>query len=113
LATPATRIRIALYLVTVGPGLLDSHISATLLPWGDRVRILDGVSTGSRTNLDAMRGAETMEGDIPRYRVVREALDGCDFVLHQTVLRSVPRAVNDPITSDEPNVVAMKPGGHA
>jgi nucleoside-diphosphate-sugar epimerase len=74
---------------------------------------LANVSSGSRTNLDGLPGAETIEGDVHSYRVLRQAQDRCDFVLHQAVLRSVPRAVNDPITSDDVNVVAMKPGADA
>ena len=94
----------ALYLVTGGSGFIGSHIAATLLDRGDRVRVLDNFSTGLRSNLDAIPGAEIMEGDIRSYHVVREAVDGCDCVLHQAALPSVPRSVKDPITSNDVNV---------
>ena len=95
----------ARYLVTGGAGFIGSHIAAAVLAGGDEVRILDNFSTGSRENLNAAPGAEVMEGDIRSYHIVRDAVDGCDFVLHQAALPSVPRSVKDPITSNEVNVV--------
>jgi len=95
----------ALYLVTGGSGFIGSHLAAALLARGDRVRILDNFSTGSRENLTAASGAEIIEGDIRSYHIVREAVEGCDIVLHQAALPSVPRSVKDPITSNEVNVV--------
>ena len=94
----------ALYLVTGGAGFIGSHIAATLLAQGEQVRILDNFSTGSRANLEAAPGAEVIEGDTRSYHVVREAVAGCDFVLHQAALPSVPRSVKDPITSNDVNV---------
>ncbi len=91
------------YLVTGGAGFIGSHIASALLAQGHRVRILDNFSTGRRHNLEP--GAEVVEGDIRSYHVVREAVEGCDFVLHQAALPSVPRSVKDPITSNEVNVV--------
>ncbi len=95
----------ALYLVTGGSGFIGSHIAAALCVRGERVRILDNFSTGNRENLKASPGAEVVEGDIRSYHVVREAVEGCDFVLHQAALPSVPRSVKDPITTNEVNVV--------
>jgi nucleoside-diphosphate-sugar epimerase len=95
----------ARYLVTGGAGFIGSHVAAALLARGERVRILDNFSTGRRENLQAVMGAEIIEGDIRSYHIVREAVDGCDFVLHQAALPSVPRSVKDPITSNEVNVV--------
>jgi UDP-N-acetylglucosamine/UDP-N-acetyl-alpha-D-glucosaminouronate 4-epimerase len=93
------------YLVTGGAGFIGSHIASALLARGDRVRILDNFSTGNRENLEAVSGAEVVEGDVRSYHVVREAVDGCDYVLHQAALPSIPRSVKDPITSNEVNVV--------
>jgi UDP-glucose 4-epimerase len=93
----------AQYLVTGGAGFIGSHLVATLLARGEKVRILDNFSTGRRQNLQP--GAELIEGDVRSYHVVREAVDGCDFILHQAALPSVPRSVKDPITSNEVNVV--------
>ena len=95
----------ALYLVTGGAGFIGSHLAAAIQAKGDKVRILDNFSTGSRDNLSAAPGAELIEGDIRSYHIVRDAVDGCDFVLHQAALPSVPRSVKDPITSNEVNVV--------
>ena len=95
----------ARYLVTGGSGFIGSHIAAALCAQGDSVRILDNFSTGNRENLQAAPGAEVIEGDIRSYHIVREAVEGCDIVLHQAALPSVPRSVKDPITSNEVNVV--------
>ena len=95
----------ARYLVTGGSGFIGSHIAAALCAQGDQVRILDNFSTGNRENMKAAPGAELIEGDIRSYHIVREAVDGCDIVLHQAALPSVPRSVKDPITSNEVNVV--------
>ena len=73
----------ALYLVTGGAGFIGSHLAAAIQAKGDKVRILDNFSTGSRDNLSAAPGAELIEGDIRSYHIVRDAVDGCDFVLHQ------------------------------
>ena len=95
----------ARYLVTGGSGFIGSHIAAALCAQGDQVRILDNFSTGNRKNLQAAPGAEVIEGDVRSYHIVREAVEGCDVVLHQAALPSVPRSVKDPITSNEVNVV--------
>jgi UDP-glucose 4-epimerase len=93
------------YLVTGGAGFIGSHIAEALLARGDTVRILDNFATGLRENVAALAGAEIVEGDIRSYHIVREAVDGVDFVLHQAALPSVPRSVRDPITTNEVNVV--------
>ncbi|HTS87545.1 MAG TPA: SDR family oxidoreductase [Gemmatimonadales bacterium] len=95
----------ARYLVTGAAGFIGSHVAAALLARGEQVRILDNFSTGRRQNLEAVSGAEVIEGDVRSYHIIREAVDGCDFVLHQAALPSVPRSVKDPITSNEVNVV--------
>lgn len=95
----------ARYLVTGGAGFIGSHLVEALRARGEQVRILDNFSTGNRENLLAVSGAELVEGDVRSYHVVREAVDGCDFVLHQAALPSVPRSVKDPITTNEVNVV--------
>lgn len=95
----------ARYLVTGGAGFIGSHLTSTLLQAGEQVRILDNFSTGLRENLQFLPGAEIVEGDIRSYHIVREAVDGVDFVLHEAALPSVPRSVRDPITSNDVNVV--------
>ena len=95
----------ASYLITGGAGFIGSNIVETLLQRGDRVRVLDNFSTGKRENIKPfLDRIELIEGDIRSYHIVREAVDGVDFVLHQAALPSVPRSVKDPITSNEVNV---------
>jgi UDP-glucose 4-epimerase len=65
---------------------------------------LDNFSTGLRENLAVAPGAEVVEGDVRSYHIVREVMDGIDFVLHQAALPSVPRSVRDPITTNDVNI---------
>lgn len=93
------------YLVTGGAGFIGSHLVEELRRRGEKVRILDNFSTGKRENFDAFAGRiELIEGDIRSHHIVREAVEGVDFVLHQGALPSVPRSINDPITTNEVNV---------
>ncbi len=106
----------ALYLVTGGAGFIGSNIVEELLRRGESVRVLDNFSTGKRENIEQIVSIikkeftsdlkfELVEGDIRSYHIVREAVEGVNFVLHQAALPSVPRSVKDPITSNEVNVV--------
>jgi len=93
------------YLVTGGAGFIGSNIVEELLKRGEKVRVLDNFSTGKRENiLPFLDRIELIEGDIRSYHIVREAVDGVDFVLHQAALPSVPRSIKDPITTNEVNV---------
>ena len=93
------------YLVTGGAGFIGSNIVEELLKRGEQVRVLDNFSTGKRENLSHfLDQLELIEGDIRSYHIVREAVAGIDVVLHQAALPSVPRSVQDPITSNEVNV---------
>lgn len=95
----------AIYLVTGGAGFIGSHIVEELVRRGEQVRVLDNFSTGKRENLTPFLGEiELIEGDMRSYHIVREAVQGTDFVLHQGALPSVPRSINDPITTNEVNV---------
>jgi nucleoside-diphosphate-sugar epimerase len=92
------------YLVTGGAGFIASHIVDELVRRGERVRVLDNLSTGKRTNLAAaIDRVEFVEGDIRDLETVRGAMQGVDYVLHQAALPSVPRSVADPMTSHEVN----------
>lgn len=78
---------------------------AALLKRGDEVCVLDNFSTGFRGHLDAFDGAfELFEGDLRSYERVHRAVRRCDAVLHQGALPSVPRSVQDPLTSSEINI---------
>jgi UDP-N-acetylglucosamine/UDP-N-acetyl-alpha-D-glucosaminouronate 4-epimerase len=92
-----------LYLVTGGAGFIGSNIAEALVRRGHRVRVLDDFSTGRRENL-ADLGVEVVEGDLRDAATVRRAVAGVDGVFHQAALRSVPRSVDDPLSSNEVNV---------
>jgi UDP-glucose 4-epimerase len=93
-------------LVTGGAGFIGSHLAVGLLAEGHRVRILDNFATGRRENLDVFEGdVEVVEGDIQSYERVTKAVAGCELVFHQAALPSVPRSLQDPLTSNATNVI--------
>jgi nucleoside-diphosphate-sugar epimerase len=92
------------YLVTGGAGFIGSHLAEELLRRGHRVRIVDSLITGKRRNLDVLRGAEFLEGDLAELPVAKRAVDGIEFVLHQAAIPSVPRSIKDPLTSNRANI---------
>lgn len=93
-----------MYLVTGGAGFIGSSIVDTLVRNGVRVRILDNFSTGSLANLAAVKDdVEIIEGDLRDLSAVRRAVAGVTYVSHQAALRSVPRSIDDPLSSDAVN----------
>ncbi|WP_207512454.1 SDR family oxidoreductase [Longitalea luteola] len=98
----------ACFLVTGGAGFIGSNIVEYLMTHGaGKVRVLDNFSTGSMENIEhwhAHPAFSLIEGDIRDLDTCRRALEGVDYVLHQAALGSVPRSINDPITSNEVNV---------
>src|SRR5215207_7529005 len=92
------------YLVTGGAGFIGSHLSEELLRRGHRVRVADSLITGKRSNLDHIKGIEFLEGDLADIDFAHRAVQGCDYVLHQAAIPSVPRSVKDPLTSNRANV---------
>src|ERR1051325_9971032 len=95
------------YLVTGGAGFIGSHLVEELLKRGESVRIADNFSTGKRENLPpSSAGVDLVEGDLADGAVARRAVEGCEYVLHQAALPSVPRSVQDPLTSHRANVDA-------
>ena len=93
-------------LVTGGAGFIGSHLTARLLEAGYDVRVLDNFSTGRRENLlEVADDIEIVEGDIQSYERAHTAVRGCDTVVHQAALPSVPRSVQDPLTSNASNVI--------
>lgn len=94
------------YLVTGGAGFIGSNIVEELLKHGHSVRVLDNFSTGRRSNIqDFLDDIELFEGDIRSYHTVIHAVKGVEVILHQAALPSIPRSINDPITTNEVNVV--------
>ena len=96
------------FLVTGGAGFIGSNIVEYLLKYGaKKVRVLDNLSTGSYANTDAFRSNaafELIEGDIRNPETCKKAVEGIDFVSHQAALGSVPRSINDPISTNEVNI---------
>jgi UDP-N-acetylglucosamine/UDP-N-acetyl-alpha-D-glucosaminouronate 4-epimerase len=97
---------VAKYLVTGGAGFIGSHLVEELLRRGESVRIADDFSTGRRENVPPADACELVEGDLADPDVARRAVAGCEFVLHQAAIPSVPRSVKDPATSHRANVDA-------
>lgn len=101
------------WLVTGAAGFIGSNLVETLLKLNQRVVGLDNFSTGYQKNLDEVKnsvspqqwsGFRFIEGDIRDLAACRFAVQGVDYVLHQAALGSVPRSVDDPLTSDAVNV---------
>jgi nucleoside-diphosphate-sugar epimerase len=92
------------YLVTGGAGFIGSHLSEEIARRGHRVRVADSLITGKRNNLAHVPGVELIEGDLADFEFAKKVADGCDYVLHQAALPSVPRSVTDPITANRANV---------
>ncbi len=93
-------------LVTGGGGFIGSHLAQALLEDGHEVRILDNFATGRRENLLSLDSSfELIEGDIQSYERAHKATIGCDVVFHQAAMPSVPRSIQDPLTSNASNVV--------
>lgn len=95
----------AIYLVTGGAGFIGSNLTHKILQNGDRVRVLDNLSTGHIENLqDAKGDLEFIEGDITDAATVNKVAEGVDYILHQAALPSVQRSVENPVASNEVNV---------
>jgi nucleoside-diphosphate-sugar epimerase len=93
------------YLVTGGGGFIGSNIVHELVKRGDKVRVIDNFSTGRKINLEGLEGrVDIIDGDIRDFWTVMEAVGGVDIILHQAALPSVPRSVNNPLTSNTVNV---------
>jgi UDP-N-acetylglucosamine/UDP-N-acetyl-alpha-D-glucosaminouronate 4-epimerase len=92
-------------LVTGGAGFIGSNLARALVLRGDEVRILDNFSTGNRRNLAELGGEiEVVEGELRSYERVHAATRGIEVVFHQGALPSVPRSVQDPLTTGAVNV---------
>jgi len=101
----------SLYLVTGGAGFIGSHIVEELLKRGEAVRVLDDFSAGKLENLGFVKqhqsssaDYELIEGDIRHLDTCRKACQDVDYVLHQAALRSVPRSVDDPFSTNQVNI---------
>jgi len=94
-------------LVTGGAGFIGSHLAARLRTLGHDVRVVDNLSTGFRSNLEAIGDdLDFICGDLRDPDVCARAVEGVEVVFHVAALPSVPRSIRDPIASHENNVTA-------
>lgn len=94
-------------LITGGAGFIGSNLTEYFLAKNYEVVVLDNLATGNLQNISeflTLPNFKYIEGDIRNLEICHEAVRGCDYVLHQAALGSVPRSINDPITSNEVNV---------
>ncbi|QIY92585.1 SDR family oxidoreductase [Chryseobacterium gallinarum] len=94
-------------LITGGAGFIGSNLTEYFLNKDYKVTCLDNFATGHRYNIEPFLtnpNYNLIEGDIRDFSICQKAVEGVDFVLHQAALGSVPRSINDPITSNEVNV---------
>jgi UDP-glucose 4-epimerase len=98
-------IKMAFYLVTGGAGFIGSNIVEELIKNGENVRIIDNFITGKKENIKELLGKiELIEGDIRDINIVKKAVKGVDFILHQAALRSVPKSVDNPLDTNDSNI---------
>jgi UDP-glucose 4-epimerase len=90
-------------LVTGGAGFIGSHLVEKLLLAGDRVRVLDDLSTGKRENLPHHNALEFVEGDIRDAGLVSRCMEGMDAVVHLAAVASVQASIDDPIRTHQVN----------
>ena len=94
-------------LITGGAGFIGSNLCEYFINKGHQVICLDNFATGHRHNLNAIINHPNftlIEGDIRNLEDCKKAVSGADYVLHQAALGSVPRSINDPITTNDVNV---------
>ena len=94
-------------LITGGAGFIGSNLCSHFLEKGANVVCLDNFSTGSKANLTTLLDSQNfslVEGDIRSLEDCLKAVEGCDYVLHQAALGSVPRSIKDPVTSTDVNI---------
>ena len=89
------------FLVTGGAGFIGSHIAEALVRRGDRVRVLDNLSTGHLENMaDFREGIEFVEGDLGDGPLMTEVVRDVDCIFHQAALASVPRSLERPLDTN-------------
>ena len=97
-------------LITGGAGFIGANLCEYFLGKGFQVVCLDNLATGHSKNIESLLANdnfEFIEGDICHYETCKKAVQGVMYVLHQAALGSVPRSINDPLTSNEVNVTGF------
>lgn len=96
------------FLITGGAGFIGCNLVEYLLKHSaGKVKVLDNLSTGSKKNIAKFKSNsrfEFIEGDIRDLNTCTKAVNGVDYISHQAALGSVPRSINDPITTNEVNI---------
>ncbi|MDP3641657.1 MAG: SDR family oxidoreductase [Bacteroidota bacterium] len=94
-------------LVTGGAGFIGSNLCEELIRLGNKIVCLDNFSTGKKENIEPLLTHpefRLITGDIRNLEDCKLAVEGVDYVLHEAALGSVPRSINDPITTNDVNV---------
>jgi nucleoside-diphosphate-sugar epimerase len=95
----------ATYVVTGGAGFIGSHIAHELVRQKQTVRIIDNLSTGKASNIQAIqKDAELLRVDLADAPNLADIFKGADYVIHQAAIPSVPRSIKDPVASHRANV---------
>lgn len=93
------------YIVTGGAGFIGSHIVEELVARGKEVTVVDDLSTGKEENLNNVKNdIRFIKADIRNFNKMEKLCRECDYILHQAALRSVPRSVDDPVSTNEVNI---------
>ena len=104
------------WLITGVAGFIGSNLLESLLTLNQKVVGLDNFSTGSKKNLEEVRGIvgkekwanfTFIEGDISNLDACKQAVSGVNYVLHQAALGSVPRSIEDPVLTNESNITGF------
>jgi len=94
------------YLITGGAGFIGSNIVKTLVNNGEDVRVLDNLSTGTLENIKPfLKQIEFIEGDITNLEIARKSVSKIDFVLHHAAIPSVQRSIDEPIITNNSNIL--------
>ena len=94
-------------LVTGGAGFIGSNICDFLINNNHQVVVLDNLSTGNKNNIEHLLNHPNFQfiyGDICNLEIVRKSCYGVNMICHQAALGSVPRSINDPLSSHNSNV---------
>lgn len=94
-------------LITGGAGFIGSNLCDYFINKDNLIVCLDNFSTGKKENIEHLinnQNFKLIEGDIRDLQICKNAVKDCDFVLHHAALGSVPRSINDPITTNEVNI---------
>ena len=93
------------HLVTGGAGFIGSHIVEALLKRGEKVRVIDNLSTGKIENIKPfLDRIEFIQGDIRDLELLKDITKDVKIIFHEAALPSVPRSINDPISSNANNI---------